>query len=187
MSLYNMIHGVNEKAPLLFSLAGLVQNANEIFPRFRDVYGHAEGTEIAIYTRVGGGNRESYAEVIELIRKIPTYLRDEDDSFDSTFATFYFRPVHELASTMLRKLYQMGHDGSERPVRARQMLEDMQAGRETDLTRHAMKKMQPIAEGLRSAMEGDAKSVTVEDINGHAIVIEKIGGQGGEDEVRGDD
>lgn len=78
------------------------------YPRFRDCFvGKATNSEdtdqfgiplkisdsqdlISIYMRIGGGNRESYAQEIQELRNIPQYVEDYDDSFDSTFATFVF-------------------------------------------------------------------------------------------------
>jgi len=79
--------------------------------RFRDAW--VERTEpgqlrVAVYTRNGGGNRDhwalSYPETSEgpycvcpgciITHRLPSnplYLSDEDDDFDSTYATVYFR------------------------------------------------------------------------------------------------
>jgi len=72
--------------------------------RFRDAWieqDPTDGLRIAVYTRNGGGNREhSCADAPELtctgcvmdaLPQHPLYLRDADDSFDSTYATVYFR------------------------------------------------------------------------------------------------
>lgn len=56
--------------------------------RFRDCY--IGNNEIAVYTRNGGGNRETYQDVIDQLAARGCYLRDEDDDFDSTYATIYF-------------------------------------------------------------------------------------------------
>lgn len=58
-----------------------------------------KGLVCAFYTRNGGGNRECYCEdicacqagVMKALPEMETYIRDEDDSFDSTYATIYFR------------------------------------------------------------------------------------------------
>lgn len=81
----------------------------EIFPRFRDCYLQERGYEefeglpinapkddakeegIYIYTRVGGGNRESYEDEIQQLQAHPEYIRDFDDDYDCTFATFVFK------------------------------------------------------------------------------------------------
>jgi hypothetical protein len=65
---------------------------------------------IAIYTRNGGGNREHYdcdegsctGCVMEKITGCEFYIRDVDDSFDSTYATIYFR-APEPFEMMLRE------------------------------------------------------------------------------------
>lgn len=104
MSLYNMVHGYNEMAPVLLAILRL--KPGEV-PRFRDCWW--DGEHIVLYTRTGGANRafyespeswrENYADhdMEECkgpwnsdLRKLPTYVRDEDCDFDSTFAKFYF-------------------------------------------------------------------------------------------------
>lgn len=99
--MYNMIFGENKNALLLLGVLGLIR---EDFYRYRDCYLSEEG-EIAVYTRGGGNNRNCYCEdyghephdddscVVpshEKNREHAMYLRDEDDSFDNTYATFYF-------------------------------------------------------------------------------------------------
>lgn len=107
MSLYNMLFGVNAGAPLLLATLGL--NVGDV-PRFRDCY--IEGDKIVIYTRTGGGNRDyydseqscrdCYPEYFEGadtpsgpwnsdLQENEYYLYDEDDDFDCTYASFYFR------------------------------------------------------------------------------------------------
>ncbi len=83
--MYNMLFDTNPIAPLLLSTLGLTQ---EQIGRFRDCF--LSGDQIAIYTRMGGGNREYWEDKIAFLQKLPGYLRDEDDDFDSTYATFYF-------------------------------------------------------------------------------------------------
>jgi len=99
MSMYNMLFGVNQYSDLLLSFLGLTKGD---FARFRDVSLTKDGN-IAVYTRLGGGNRECwcsspkehsedgcYGRTIEQLQKHPHYLSDQDDDFDSTYATFYF-------------------------------------------------------------------------------------------------
>ena len=92
--LYNMVFGVNPMAaPLLMSL-----NINHTdVPRFRDCFLSEDGKSIIVYTRTGGGNREEYAEANEALRQIPGFLRDEDDSFDPTYALFHYAVPADIA------------------------------------------------------------------------------------------
>jgi len=66
--------------------------------RFRDCF--VANGEIAIYTRNGGGNRPDYWEVFEKLSRHPSYLRDEDDEFDSTYATIYFSFPKEFTDVL---------------------------------------------------------------------------------------
>lgn len=111
MSLYNAINGVN---PSTFFILPMLGKHPDEYPRFRDCFtGELENSEendqfgipkkktseeevISVYTRVGGGNREDYESEIESMQNMPTYLKDYDDDFDSTFATFVFSIPEEF-------------------------------------------------------------------------------------------
>lgn len=85
MSLYNMLNGVNPATFVILPMLG--EKHPDEYPRFRDCF--IDGEEIHIYTRVGGGNRNcGFGE--EELQAHPNYLRDEDDDFDSTYATYIF-------------------------------------------------------------------------------------------------
>jgi hypothetical protein len=59
------------------------------YPRFRDCF-VTEEKNIAIYTRVGGGNRNcGYGE--EELYEDENFLTTYDDDFDSTYATYEFK------------------------------------------------------------------------------------------------
>ncbi len=84
MSLYNLINGFNPACVVIMPMLGRKQDE---YPRFRDC--HVEDGMIAIYTRVGGYNRNcGYGE--EELYKDPNYVRTYDDEFDSTYATYLF-------------------------------------------------------------------------------------------------
>ena len=85
MSFYNMVHGSNPTGGAILAALGLKKSD---VGRFRDCF-VSEG-KIAVYTRNGGGNRAEYEDVFGNLRKHPHYLTDEDDDFDSTYATIYF-------------------------------------------------------------------------------------------------
>ncbi len=94
MPMYNILFGCNPHAKLLLKLLNLTEND---IGRFRDAF-VTEG-KIAIYTRLGGGNRECWCQGDKHscyqanIRKLQShlnYISDKDDDFDRTYATFYF-------------------------------------------------------------------------------------------------
>lgn len=58
----------------------------EDIERFRGA--GVEDGQIIIHCRTGGGNRENYPN--EILTSNPYYLRDEDDDFDCTYASYYF-------------------------------------------------------------------------------------------------
>lgn len=86
MSLYNIMNGFNPACVLIMPMLGRKQNE---YPRFRDCF-VTEEKNIAIYTRVGGGNRNcGYGE--EELYKDENFLTTYDDDFDSTYATYEFK------------------------------------------------------------------------------------------------
>lgn len=87
--LYNALFGWNPACVLLAPML-TDENPQEFFPRFRDCFLSGDKEHIEIYTRVGGGNRDAYADEIAALQSMPTYVSDEDDDFDCTYATFTF-------------------------------------------------------------------------------------------------
>lgn len=85
MSLYNLLFGQNQHAEFILATLGLTPSD---VGRFRDAF-VADG-QIAVYTRNGGGNRDDYQSVFDLLESHPNYLSDHDDDFDCTYATIYF-------------------------------------------------------------------------------------------------
>ena len=99
--LYNVMVGNEPGAGPLLSLLGLTIDG---VLRFRDApvaerQGHRV---IAVYTRMGGGNRwcwddaqtagcQCYSHLADrVLAGHDAYLGDEDDDFDSTYTTYYF-------------------------------------------------------------------------------------------------
>lgn len=106
MSLYNTMNGVNPLAIYLIPMLG--EKHPQEYPRFRDCFSGvltnsktdkdqfgipkkvtSDEEVISVYTRVGGANRNSgFGE--EELQAHPNFIRDFDDDFDSTFATYVF-------------------------------------------------------------------------------------------------
>ena len=86
MSFYNMVNGFNSACFFFMPMLGRKQSE---YPRFRDCF-ITEDNNIAIYTRVGGGNRGcGYGE--EELYKDKNFLTTFDDEYDSTYATYVFK------------------------------------------------------------------------------------------------
>lgn len=84
MSLYDMINGFDPACVFIMPMLGRKQDE---YPRFRDCF--VEDGKIAIYTRVGGGNRNcGFGE--EKLYEDPYFVSTYDDEFDSTYATYLF-------------------------------------------------------------------------------------------------
>lgn len=171
MSLYNALHGVNPIADILLSLVGV--SPNDV-PRFRDCY-IDENKNIAIHTRTGGGNRDfyenaarckaNYPEYFEEgkepfsgpwnddLRALPGYLYDQDDDFDCTYATFYFKPDNEMA-VLINQLHEIF--ATETPGEKWQKLfADMEARRETPRVKKALEVGRPLFDAINNAMKDE--------------------------------
>lgn len=110
MSFFNMFFGRNSQTDLLLAVLGF--KSHDV-PRLRDVHTEDDGKKIAIYTRMGGGNRghwDSYdnepgpdcpcsgCRAQHVLGRHPLYLHDQDDEFDTTYATYYFRVPDEFVT-----------------------------------------------------------------------------------------
>lgn len=134
MSLYNALFGRNPASRLLLSMLNLTEAD---VGRFRDCYltrGTREerspdfGTplppeelakkelRILVYTRNGGGNRESYEAVTEGLQAHPAYITDYDDSFDCTYANYEFK-VPEVFKATAEELANLGGEPGVSPER----------------------------------------------------------------------
>jgi hypothetical protein len=71
------------------------------FGRYRDIYTTED--YIVVYTRCGGGNRDEYDDVFMYMEDHPLYAYNEDDDFDCTYASFFFKhppEYHEMLVEM---------------------------------------------------------------------------------------
>ena len=100
--LYNMvIPGGFDRGTVLLPLLGFVGFA--AVGRFRDAWVEPDADGqllIHVYTRNGGGNRADYAPVNADLAAHPLYVRDADDSFDPTYASFWFRVPPEYVEAL---------------------------------------------------------------------------------------
>jgi hypothetical protein len=119
--LYTMVFGVNQVArPLLHAL----EIDHRSVPRFRDCFLFHDGQSIVIYTRTGGGNREEYRSQNDAMKFHKYFLRDEDDSYDSTYALFHFSIPEEIAEDCA-ELVKKGY-GVNPPLRWQRTIEELQ-------------------------------------------------------------
>jgi hypothetical protein len=114
-----MVFGVN---PLAGHLLRALSISHKDVPRFRDCFLHKDGT-IVVYTRTGGGNRAEFEKENEAMRGWAGYLRDEDDSFDSTYALFHFSPPERLKG-ICEEMIRLGY-AVDPAVRWKQTIEDI--------------------------------------------------------------
>jgi len=159
MSLYNMIHGFNPLAGVLLRVLDVTPDR---IPRFRDCY--FNGEHIVIYTRTGGGNRDYYdsrettdsedydGPFNDDLRALPGFVRDEDDDYDSTYASFYFT-VPEQFTYLLDKLKSMAQKETQ-SERWEASLEKIKTASPDDpVIQRLTEAMRPVFEGIEKAME----------------------------------
>jgi hypothetical protein len=82
-----MVCKMNPMAAQLLVAVGIDPRS---IPRPRDVWTNAEMTEVTVFTRTGGGNRDAYREQNDAMANLPGYLRDVDWTLDATYAEFVF-------------------------------------------------------------------------------------------------
>jgi hypothetical protein len=81
-----MLNGFNPACVFIMPMLGRKQ---EEWPRFRDCF-VTEDNNIAIYTRVGGGNRNSGYEE-EKLYEDENFIKTYDDDYDTTYGTYEFK------------------------------------------------------------------------------------------------
>ena len=97
MSMYHMMCKAN---PAAGRLLGIINLDHATIPRLRDVWTNADMSEVVVLTRTGGGNRAGYNDENAALTLHPLYLRDQDEEWDSTYATFVFTLPAEGAASM---------------------------------------------------------------------------------------
>lgn len=84
-NLYNLLNGVN---PAIFFILPMLGKHPDDYPRFRDCFVNKDN-QIVVYTRVGGGNRNSgYGE--EELYKHPDFVETYDDDLNNTYGYYVF-------------------------------------------------------------------------------------------------
>ncbi|MCP5018383.1 MAG: hypothetical protein GY938_24365 [Ketobacter sp.] len=167
-----MVHGQNPHAMMCILMLG-----SPDIPRFRDAY--IDDDEIAIYTRTGGGNRTYYESAEDCkknypeyffgpdnpsgpwnsdLRDHPGYLRDEDDEFDSTYATFYYS-IPESFQGVVDALKDAGMCEVEKPndkwVR---VLKELNSRELTPDAKKALDAMKPLMKEIQAFVSGKGAS-----------------------------
>jgi hypothetical protein len=105
--LYNTVLGDgNEgiRGALVLTLLGVPSEERMAFVgRYRDAWIETQGDApplLVVYTRNGGGNRDDQDAAISAMQAHPLYVKDQDDSYDSTYATFWFEVPAECPDPM---------------------------------------------------------------------------------------
>ncbi len=101
--LYNMlVPDAYDRLRALIPAIGLNPDAAHLY-RARDAWIERDPLGVLhlhLYTRIGGNNRDDYADQITALRGHPFYERDADDTFDSTYAGFWFTLPSDLYETL---------------------------------------------------------------------------------------
>jgi hypothetical protein len=116
VSLYNQLFGVNPLARVYGATLAVADMKESGKPkpsrcpsaRLRDMWTEKVDGDlrIVVYARTGGGNREAYDDEIQSARTHPLFVRDYDDTFDSTYMYFEFR-VPDFAQEKLLELHEV--------------------------------------------------------------------------------
>lgn len=194
MSLYNMLMQTGPNAGLALASVGISDPA--AFGRFRDAYFTREGGDIviAIFTRNGGNNRtcrqegasENSAECvcpgcIQQIHlpSIPSYIRDYDDDFDSTYCTTLFSMSQEILDMLAEHGFDLEEAANELPpmTRFRGLIGRMERGElEGEESQRAAAVGEMISEQLEQAFTtGEGGEVSTPD---GSIVVASLGSKG---------
>lgn len=95
MSMYNLLFGNNPFAPVVLALLSPRE-----FGRVRDAWVEKlpDGSlRLVVYTRNGGNNRGDY---MPDFGGDPLFIEDRDDSYDSTYASIYFRVPENIEALL---------------------------------------------------------------------------------------
>lgn len=164
MSMYNSVFGVNPMAGLLLHVLKLDPTK---VPRFRDCFlwvNEYDTPFIVLYTRTGGGSREFHdspnnnnmqGPYNSELRALPNFVKDEDDSYDSTYALFYYAIENKELAKMLMDLAEILKAETKRlpAERVQQVLADMQAGKETPDTKAAKEMIVQLSEQIKGMIK----------------------------------
>ena len=146
--MYNELFGQQLLAKTLLHVLDLTP---ETIERFRDCYLNKVDGEIVIivFTRLGGGNRADYQHVYDKLARHPNYLRDYDDTFDSTYSYIEFS-VPELFKCFIKEAAQVSLDY--KPMeRYLNMITDLDNKKDTPDTKKALEIGKKIAEQIKAA------------------------------------
>lgn len=161
MSLYNMLFGMNAHAGIFLALLDLKP---QDCGRFRDCYPSEDGTKILVYTRNGGGNRESYMPDFSAH---PQFEGDQDDDFDCTYATITFR-TPEAAIPLVRELADKTNN-TPPAERWAKLLADLGANKQDASVERALE----VGAKIMAAALGDGPGGTVATPDG-SVTVEKF-------------
>lgn len=150
-----MLFGRNPYSKLLLAILGVTEGQ---CGRFRDCYPNEDGTQIHVFTRNGGGNRDEYQDVIDELAKHPCYLTDFDDEYDCTYATITFK-VPEAAMEIVAKIADQT-DTTPPMERFSKLLSDMEAGKDNAVVSRALDVGKQIFDAIQS---NQSKSVSTPD------------------------
>lgn len=99
--MYEMVCNINPDAGRVISLIDIDPEWLIEEARLRDVYLSKDRTKVVIFTRIGGGNREAYKNAIKRLRNHKNYIKDYDDDFDDTYASFEYQiPSNKLVEVV---------------------------------------------------------------------------------------
>lgn len=137
---------------------------NKVYPtgRFRDMHlakDEKGNTIISLFTRNGGGNRDEYFYIFDILKTHPNYIRDYDDDFDCTYAYIEFS-VPDKHKNFVEFLLGLAKDQTAPMDKFNKLMDNMDKKNMND---PAVKKMmevgKSIVEGIEKMKEGKGGGV----------------------------
>lgn len=126
--------------------------------RFRDIYLNEDGTRIILYTRNGGGNRESYPHIFSILASHPNYITNYDDDFDCTYASFEFSIPDEYKED-IKNIFNSSGKTATPSERFQKLIKDLEAGNKTEDTEKALNVGEDLMKNIEKGLNGEGSNV----------------------------
>lgn len=129
--------------------------------RFRNININKDGTKIILYTRNGGGNRESYFYVFDILKHHPNYITDYDDDFDSTYAYIEFSVPKEYQEEI--RALSTGEEPKKIGEAFQELFKNMELKKNTEDVSRALNVGKKILEKIETTEKNTIISIDSED------------------------
>jgi hypothetical protein len=169
--MYNMIMGPNPVIGYLYAMVGIHKDNYRQFGRLRDAWIDEDGMQIHVLHRNYPGGSAGAEDALEAAKSLPGYVDNTPDE-DGTYGywTFDVDPKYEHLALVIAE----ETDNTPCMERFRQVIADMQAGKDTPEVARALTAGKEIMAALTDTMKNGGRQ-EVSNADG-SVVIEHIGG-----------